>query len=321
MNKLTSFILAALLLAPMAALQAADNDDIMLISFFRENGTAGIYMAASEDGLHFTPLNNDQPVMKPGPWAKQSLTRDPSMVYHDGKFHAVWTTSWGGNCFGYAESTDLVHWSQPVQVVPFAGAQQPLATWAPEICWDPVQKNYMIFWSSEMVAKQGKRIFFTRTADGKTFSEAKPFLDPGYTCIDGMMVFDDNAAEKRWVLVFKNEASEINGGKNLHIATTSADFSQPWTIYPEPVIGPGTKVHPESMCEGPSLLKTETGWNLYWDSPLIKTYAMASSTDLINWMDHTAELQLPEHPRHGTVFRAPRSAVGWLQKSLSEKKP
>ena len=81
------------------------------------------------------------------------------------------------------------------------------------------------------------------------------------------------------------------------------------------MIGPGTKVRPESMCEGPSLLKTKEGWDLYWDSPLIKTYAMASSTDLINWTDHTAELQLPEHPRHGTVFRAPRSAVGWLQKS------
>ena len=324
MKKITSFILTALLLAllaPLAALHGADNDDILLLSFFRDNGQAGIYLAASDDGLHFTPLNNDQPVMKPGPWPKQSLTRDPSMVYHDGKFHAVWTTSWGGNCFGYAESKDLVHWSEPVQVVPFAGAQQPLATWAPEICWDPVQHNYMIFWSSEMVAKQGKRIYITRTADGKNFSEAKPFLDPGFACIDGMMVFEESAADKRWVLVFKNEEPPKKGGKNLHLATAPTDFSQPWTIYPEPVIGPGSKVRPESMCEAPSLLKTKTGWNLYCDSPLIKTYAMASSTDLTNWTDHTTELQLPEHPRHGTVFRAPRSAVGWLNNSPGDKKP
>jgi hypothetical protein len=136
-----------------------------------------------------------------------------------------------------------------------------------------------------------------------------------------MMVFDEDAAEKRWVLVFKNEESPKNGGKNLRLTTAPADFFLPWAIYPEPTIGPGTKVRPESMCEGPSLLKTKTGWNLYWDSPLIKTYAMASSTDLTNWTDHTAILQLPAHPRHGTVFRAPRWAVGWLEKSHAQQKP
>jgi len=40
---------------------------------------------------------------------------------------------------------------------------------------------------------------------------------------------------------------------------------------------------------------------------------MASSTDLTNWTDHAAELQLPDHSRHGTIFRAPRAAVGWLK--------
>ena len=98
---------------------AAGSDEILLLSFFRDNGQAGIFVAASEDGLHFTALNHDQPVMKPGPWEGQQLTRDPSMVFHDGTFHAVWTTSWKGSCFGYAESKDLVHWSEPVKVEPF----------------------------------------------------------------------------------------------------------------------------------------------------------------------------------------------------------
>jgi len=61
MNKITLLALSSLLLAPLAALQAADTDDILLFSFFRDNGQAGIYLAASDDGLHFTPLNNDQP--------------------------------------------------------------------------------------------------------------------------------------------------------------------------------------------------------------------------------------------------------------------
>jgi len=109
----------------------ADKDDVLIFSFFRGNGQAGTYLAMSEDGLHFTPLNHDQPVMKPAPWNGQSLTRDPSMVYHDGVFHAVWTSGWKGNCFGYAESQDLVHWSAPLKVTPFPTNQIPANTWAP----------------------------------------------------------------------------------------------------------------------------------------------------------------------------------------------
>ena len=314
MSQFLKLVRAVALLACLSVpgqLRAADSGEVLLFSFFRDNGQAGVFLAASSNGVNFTALNHNQPVMKPGPWNGQRLTRDPSMVFHDGVFHAVWTTSWKGNCFGYAESKDLVHWSNPVKVEPFPGAKQPQNTWAPEICWDPVQKNFIIFWSSKF-GPEGNRIYCTRTTDGKTFAEAKLFIDPKFACIDGMMVFDENPAGNRWVLVFKNEEATEKGGKNLHLATAPADFSEPWAIVPNPIIGPGTKVFPESMCEGPSLLKTKDGWNLYWDSPLIKKYALATSPDLVNWTDHAADLQTPEHPRHGTIFRAPRSAVGWL---------
>ena len=136
-------LLALFLLTGIGPAFAADPDDVLLLSFFRGNGQAGIFLAASDDGLHFTELNDGKPIMKPAPWARQNLTRDPSMVYQDGKFHAVWTTGWKGDCFAYAESKDLVTWSEPVRVEPFGG-KKPKNTWAPEICWDPLQKNYLI---------------------------------------------------------------------------------------------------------------------------------------------------------------------------------
>lgn len=297
---------------------AVAGDDVLLLSFFRDNGQAGIFLAASEDGLHFTALNDDKPVMKPAAWAGQTLTRDPSIVFHDGKFHVVWTSSWKGICFGYAESKDLVTWSEPVKVEPFPADRQPRNMWAPEICWDPVQKNFMIFWSST-VSPLGHQIFLTRTADGKTFSPAKLLLDQKFSCIDGMLAWDESAAGQRWVLIYKNEEKVEQGGKNLRVATAPADFSQPWTLEGKPIIGPGTSACADTMTEGPSLLKTKDGWHLYWDSPQKKIYGMASSTDLKTWTDHTAELQLPPHPRHGTVFRAPRSAVGWLQRPAKQR--
>ncbi len=305
-----SILACAISLCPT---RAAAGDEVLLLSFFRDNGQAGIFLAASEDGLHFTALNDDQPVMKPARWTGQALTRDPSMVFHDGKFHAVWTSSWKGSCFGYAESKDLVTWSEPVKVEPFPAEQKPRNLWAPEICWDPVQKNFMILWSST-VSPMGHQIFLTRTADGKSFSAAQLFLEQKFSCIDGMMALDEAAAGRRWVLIYKNEETVEKGGKNLRVATAPADFSQPWSLEAKPIVGPGTGVCPDTMAEGPSLLKSKDGWNLYWDSPLKKIYGMASSPDLKTWTDHTAELQLPPHPRHGTIFRAPRSAVGWLRR-------
>ena len=95
-------------------------------------------------------------------------------------------------------------------------------------------ENDLIFWSSTLESG-GHRIYATRTSDGKTFSAAKVFLDPKYSCIDGMMALDENVAAKRWVLVYKNEEEPSKGGKNLRLATAPADFSQPWSLVETPV--------------------------------------------------------------------------------------
>jgi len=174
-------------------------------------------------------------------------------------------------------------------------------------------ENDLIFWSSTLESG-GHRIYATRTSDGKTFSEAKVFLDPKYSCIDGMMALDENVAAKRWVLVYKNEEEPSKGGKNLRLATALADFSQPWSLVETPVAGPGSTMRPHEMAEGPSLLKRDNLWYLYWDAFANGHHSLATSTDLKNWTDRTAELQPPPNPRHGTVSRVPRSAVGWLSK-------
>ena len=84
-------------------------NDVFLLSYFKGNGETGVYLAASDDGLTFQDLNAGRPVFTPPQWAGQNLTRDPSIVYRDGLFHMVWTSSWTGECFGAATSPDLKH--------------------------------------------------------------------------------------------------------------------------------------------------------------------------------------------------------------------
>lgn len=296
----------------------AEDDEIFILSFFRDNGQHGVYLAWSEDGLNFKPLNNDQPVMKPAPWPGQNLTRDPSIVYHDGKFRMVWTSNWGGRCFGVAESPDLKEWSEPRRVTPFPESlpddKQPQNVWAPEICWNPIEKKYFIFWSSTLPGRDGHRIYMTTSADLESFSDAALFIDPGYNSIDGMMTLDPQGSmsEKdwRWVMVLKDERETAQGGKNIRLTTAPADLSEPWATPGPPIIGPHSAVRPHEMAEGPSLLKWKDTWYLYWDAFANGHYSVAASKDLRTWTDRTDELKMPpNHPRHGTVFRVPRRAV------------
>ena len=63
------------------------SDQALILTYFRDNGQAGVFLATSDDGHRFTAVNGDQPVFTPPKWPNQSLTRDPSIVFHKGVFH------------------------------------------------------------------------------------------------------------------------------------------------------------------------------------------------------------------------------------------
>ncbi len=249
-----SIVVATVCLCSMSAA----SDDVFLLSYFKGNGETGVYLAASEDGLTFKDLNEGRPVFAPPQWAGQNLTRDPSIVYREGLFHMVWTSSWTGECFGAATSPDLKQWSPPVQVQPFKNwpaDDRPINTWAPEVHWDPVQENYAILWSSATAAVEGDgghnsgglekdptrkvkadprhhRTFISRTTDFYNFTDAQVFFSPGVSEIDAMMAFDDRGtpdlADDRWVLVCKDEQMAELGGKNIRVTIGPADLMKPF---------------------------------------------------------------------------------------------
>ncbi|MCX5643189.1 MAG: hypothetical protein NTZ17_00645, partial [Phycisphaerae bacterium] len=311
-----------------------------------------VYLAVSEDGLTFKDLNEGRPIFAPPEWPGQNLTRDPSIVYRDEVFHMVWTSSWTGECFGAATSPDLKQWSQPVQVQPFKNwpaNDRPINTWAPEVHWDPVQKNYAIIWSSATARVENNgghnsgglekdparkvkpdsrhhRTFLSRTTDFQSFTDAKVFFSPGVSEIDAMMAFDDRGtadpADDRWVLVCKDEQMTELGGKNIRVTTAPADLANPFPPkfyspndlnepWSEPVAGPGSSVQANQWVEGPTLLKVGGEWRLYFDRFRLKAnrFGLATSKDLVHWTDRTSDLKAPPQAMHGTIFRAPRAVI------------
>lgn len=317
---------AQLVLVPAAA------EDIVLFPYFQSNGEAGVYLSYSTDGRTFLPLNNAQPVFTPPQWPSgQNLTRDPSIVYHDGLFHMVWTSNWAGRIFGYASSPDLVSWSTPQQVTPFSASlpalDQPNNVWAPEIHFDQIQGNYQIVFSSTTPRELGDgdgsqdshgndhRLFEIRTTDFQSFTPAKVLFDQNFSVIDGQMAFDDRnsstAADDRWAMAIKRE-TDPPGGKNIRLTFNNLAQSNSWSTASAPILGPGSSLRPNEQVEGPSLIRFGNEWLLYADAYTSGHYILIASPDLATWSDQTGALSFPVgHPRHGTALVVDRSHIGW----------
>ena len=292
------------------------------------------------NGVDFFALNDDQAIFKPPQWPGQNLTRDASVLYHDGKFRMVWTSGWKGRIFGYAEADDLVHWSEPLQVKPFPdellAEDQPDNIWAPEIHFDPLKQNYFILFASTTPRERnnendsnndGKRgsqydnrIYITRTKDFQNWSAAKVFYPCDFASIDAVMRRDE--ANQRWVMVFKcsrDDNLKRMPGRNLWLTFANLDLDKPnFTPLEGPIAGNHSPMcsNPEprkSMAEGPSLLWLNDRWLLTWDEPAGSGLQLATSPDLKKWT-HIKSAKFPVHGQHGTLFFAPESVVDSLEK-------
>ena len=314
--------------------------EVMLFSYFRDNGKDGVFLATSEDGAEFKALHDDKPIFTPPKWPGQNLTRDPSIVYHDGVFHMVWTSHWTGRIFGYASSINLADWSEPIQVRPFPETlpkeDQPDNVWAPEIHYDSEKNDFFILFASTTPrekndddasnnngkpgSKYDNRVFITRTKDFKAFSPAKLYFDRGFASIDAVMKRDP--AANNWVMIIKcsrDESLKTMPGRNLWM-TRSAGLDTDNPNF-SPLVGPIAGNHSpmfsdpsprKSMAEGPSLLFHNKLWWFVWDEPAGAHLQLATSQNLESWT-HQKTTTFPPRAQHGTLFLAPKSVVAWLK--------
>ena len=281
--------------------------EVYMFSTFREPADKGLYLAYSEDGLKWNDLS--------GPWlspeiGNQKVMRDPSIVKGpDGTFHLVWTSSWRGDLgFGYAQSKDLISWSQQQFIPVMAHDTSTVNVWAPELFYDKYQKEYIIIWASTIPFKFEKgieeetnnhRMYYTITKDFKTFSKTQLFLDPNFSVIDAVIV---PRGKSDYVLVLKDNTRPE---RNLKAAFAKSplgpyhNISQPFTA---------------KFTEGPTVLKKNGEYFIFYDAYQDKKYGVAKTTDFIHFQDVTAQIQLPEGHKHGTIFMAKTKTLERLKK-------
>lgn len=105
-------IIVILLLMPFAAhAQQTAMSGPWVFAYFKNNGEDGLHLAYSGDAYHWAALHSDSAVLQPAA-GYDKLMRNPCVIRGgDGKFHMVWTVSWGERGIGYVSSDDLIHWA------------------------------------------------------------------------------------------------------------------------------------------------------------------------------------------------------------------
>jgi hypothetical protein len=288
--------------------------EILLFAYFKGHGD-GLHLASSVDGYTWDPLNNDDIVLGPA-IGFERIMRDPCLHFgSDRIFRLVWTSGWNEHGIGYATSKDLVTWSQQEYLAVMAHEEKARNCWAPEIFYDEIKSEYILYWSSTIDGQfpetqpygddgYNHRIYYVTTRDFKNFSETKLLYNSGFNVIDANIVKDGD----RYLLFMKDETL-TPPKKHLRLAvgespTSFGDAGDPITLN-------------HYWAEGPAAIKVENSWIVYFDKYKINEIGAVRSTDLLHWEDISSQIKFPHGAQHGSVLRIPASLVQHLQPAMA----
>lgn len=282
-------LLIGLVVALTAISASAQAQKDWLFAYFREPANQGIYFALSHDGRHFTPINNDQPVVKPE--QPGEVMRDVFVTQGpDGTYRMVWTWGWHGDSLGYAESPDLIHWSPQREIRVMQLFPDVRNVWAPETYWDAAKGEWVLVWSSTLGdGPDGNRIYYALTKDFVHFTIPKLLFDPGYVVIDATIFHGGD----KYYLVFKDQT--VQPLRYQIRVATGPSYVGPWSKPSAPIT--------ESWSEGASVVHVGDQYIVYYDhyrAP--RRYEAVASTDWKHWTAINDQVNLPAHCKHGSFL-------------------
>ena len=310
MTKLLTLVLLFFSAAAMA------QKEVYLFSYFVDNGQDGLHLAYSTDGLKWAPLNDGKSYLAPAV-GKDKLMRDPFILQgKDGLFHLVWTSGWTDRQIGCASSPDLINWSEQKGIPVMEHEPTAKNSWAPEIVYNPENKEYIIFWattipgrhsdvaSSEREKGMNHRMYCTKTTDFKTFSPTEMFFNPDFSVIDATIL----PKNKKFYMFLKNE-NPNPPQKNIRV-TVSDKAAGPYPLQvSEPITG-------KYWAEGPTCLEVGEYVYVYFDKYREHKYGAVRSKNMVDWEDVSDQVSFPSGTRHGSAFKVSQNIAKALNVKL-----
>jgi hypothetical protein len=282
-----------------------------MFTSFKEPANEGLRFLYSYDGYHWTRI--DSTFLKPV--IDDKVMRDPSIVQGpDGTYHLVFTSAWkGSKSFGYASSKDLIHWTEERSIDIMKSEPTTVNVWAPELFYDDENKQFIIIWASTIPNRfprgiededNNHRMYYTTTKDFKTFSDAKLFLDPGFSVIDCVIV---KRGKGDYVLVLKDNTRP---NRNIKVAFANNPLG-PWSTASEPFT--------PNFTEGPAVAKVGDDYLIYYDQYKDKIYGAMKTKDFKSFTDITKVVSVPEAHKHGTIFKTNKKTLLKLKNYYGSK--
>jgi hypothetical protein len=296
----------------------SQNKEVLFFSYFKGNGEDGLHLAMSEDGYQWQTLNDDQSFLVPEV-GESVLMRDPCIILGpDDRFHMVWTAGWGEKGIGYAHSEDLVNWSEQMYIPVMQHEPEALNCWAPEIIYDEVEEQYMIFWSTTIPGRfpdtdetgdknYNHRMYAVTTSDFRSFSPTRLFYDQGFNVIDGSIF----KAPGKYILFLKDETRRPKAEKNIRW-TTADQLEGPYGKPSEPITG-------KYWAEGPTCVEVNGKYVVYFDKYTRGKMGAVESKDLISWTDISDQISFIGGVRHGSVFKVPHRKAQAILLNIKRK--
>jgi hypothetical protein len=269
---------------------------------FHEPADEGLRYIYSKDGMHWDSI--------PGTWLTptigcQKVLRDPSLTKGpDGTYHLVWTSSWKGDLgFGYANSKDLIHWSDIKMIPVMKNEPTTVNVWAPEVFYDNEKAEFVVVWASCIPNRFKKgiedennnhRLYYITTKDFKTISATKLLYDPGFSSIDATIV---KRAKNNYVLVFKDNTRPNRNLKVAFAKSATGPYSR------------ASSAFSENFVEGPTVEKLGDRYLIYFDEYKKFSFGAIETKDFIHFKNVSKSTYIPKGHKHGTCFKAPASLI------------
>lgn len=305
---------------PTSVTASVSQDPCYLFAYFYHDREAeGFRLAWSPDGYDFKMLKEGKPCLVPTA-GEAKIMRDPCLYLGPDKlWHLVWTTGWTGRTIGHASSSDLIHWSDQQAIPVMMHESDAQNCWAPEIIWDDYKKNYLIFWSTTILGRfpetamsnkrpeRNHRIYATTTTDFLRYTPAKLLYDGGFNVIDANLLHDSDGG---WLMFIKNETFAPKTEKNIRMVR-SANAEGPWGAVSPALTG-------DYWAEGPTAIKVEGEYRVYFDKHQLDSIGMVRSRDLKNWEDVSDRVRFPAQARHGSIVQVPRGLIESLRAAWPE---
>jgi len=275
-----------------------------LFSYSTGDGSDGLHLLYSHDGIIWRTINNGESLLKP---TIGKFIQDPSIVQDaEGTFHMVFTTG-SNNSIGYASSKDLITWSEQKELPVMADEKQVLNSSAPELHYDKLSRSFQIIWASTIPDRfkteksedgLNNRIYATTTTDFKTFTKTKLLFDPEFSVSDGCIL----KSKGSYYLYFKNDMDrKIQYATSGRIKSFSSSVS-------EPISG-------KKFAKGPTALQVGDYTYVYWENDVDKRVSAVRCKNISKalWEDVTDMIKFPGNVKQGSAFIVDNETLILLQ--------